>query len=677
MLQYGCTDRKVSAVWRLLACALFSCLVAGPTGAQTQDTLSHYELGEIVVGPDSVAARRPYVATVQRVGLAAIAQADAASVDRILRSVPGAHLQTNSRGETLVYLRGAGERQVAVFFDGALLNVPWDNRIDLSLVPAEMIGEVTVVKGPPPVVYGTNVMGGALNLTSRSLDSDGKFAHAAAVMGSYGARQVRAHYLHRQGQFGYAVFSGYSDQDGFGVPGDAQLPYSQDSKDLRTNTHRESLSNYGQVVYYAAGGARLGLSALMLRGNKGVAPEGHNNPETSRVRYWRYPSWHSSTLILSGLYPVRQGGLTIRGAAWASFFGQSIHQYQSARYEVLAETQDDRDYTKGVRLSLYAPVGHAAVTGALSVLSSTHNQVDTEVGTEMQLEREFQQRIFSAGVEYFRPGRVTMTLGVSLDGVATPLTGDKPPRAPSHAYSIASGLSTEAVPGVMARVTAGRKVRFPTMRELLGEALGRFLVNPDLGPEHAFLSEAAISIERDWMLAEVVGFFNRTYDTIDQRLVHLEGEEKPRRQRVNLQGSHVIGMESTLGTRLVPGVSLRCNFTALHARGRTQSGKYTRLTEKPGLLGQCASTYTGLGGWSLLMEYVLTGAAYGLMDTGVLAELPSSNVMNARIGYLFVLDRWAAEAFARVNNTTDSVTLPQLGLPGPGREFHAGMQLFF
>ncbi|MCZ6857846.1 MAG: hypothetical protein O7F70_07580, partial [Gemmatimonadetes bacterium] len=57
------------------------------------------------------------------------------------------------------------------FFEGALLNIPWDNRVDMSLIPASVIGGFTVAKGVPPVEYGTNVVGGAVTLTARTLNT--------------------------------------------------------------------------------------------------------------------------------------------------------------------------------------------------------------------------------------------------------------------------------------------------------------------------------------------------------------------------------------------------------------------------------------------------------------------------------------------------------------------------
>ncbi|MXZ04775.1 MAG: TonB-dependent receptor plug domain-containing protein, partial [Rhodothermaceae bacterium] len=268
------------------------------------DTLSHYELGEIVVGPQGSSTEASSVSTTQRVRLADIAQTDVASIDYVLRLVPSAHLQTNSRGESLIYLRGSGERQVSIFFDGALLNVPWDNRIDLSLIPSEVVGEISIAKGVPSVLYGANVLGGAINLTSRQLSNQGTFTQLSGITGSYGSQQARLTWLRRTERFQTTVFAGLSDQNGIGVPDEADLPYSQHS-DVRTNTDRRMQSLFGQVAYNVGGGGSIGISLLSLGGKKGVAPEGHLDPEVSRVRFWRYPEWETNMAIVSGQFPIR------------------------------------------------------------------------------------------------------------------------------------------------------------------------------------------------------------------------------------------------------------------------------------------------------------------------------------------------------------------------------------
>ena len=69
---------------------------------------------------------------------------------------------------------------------------------------------------------------------------------------------------------------------------------------------------------------------------------------------------------------------------------------------------------------------------------------------------------------------------------------------------------------------------------------------------------------------------------------------------------------------------------------------------------------------------------YGLDEDNTFRALSSSQVLNARLGYRMVHSMspaFSAEVFARVDNLTDEVVLPQLGLPDPGREIRLGLEV--
>ncbi len=649
--------------------------VAGTAQAQVPtDSLVHYELGDIVVRPPGNSPDISSISTVQRVPLAGIAQSDAISIDQVFRRIPSAHLQTNSRGESLVYLRGAGERQVSLFFDGALLNIPWDNRVDLSLIPSEVVGEISISKGVPSVLYGANVLGGAINLTSRQLRNPGSFSQVSGILGSHGSRQARVTWLQRKERFQSTIFAGFSDQSGYGLPQGVGLPYSQDPNGLRTNTDRRMRSAFGQVSFNVAKEGKIGFSVLRFEGKKGIAPEGHVDPRYTNVRYWRYPEWGTSMAIVSGNFPIQTG--TLRGAAWASDFSQTIAQYSDESYSEQLETQLDQDNTYGVRLTYLRDFPNSgSLRAAVSLVSSIHAQDDLETG-KMPLSRTFSQRILSNGIEYARTGVVDVLIGASMDVLATPKTGDKPDRGPQTALGVTMGLSRDLSPGVTIRGVLGRKTRFPTMRELFGEALGRFLVNPNLKPESTLLSELAIEIDRNGTLVEAIVFLNRTFDTIGQEMILLSGESKPRRQRINLDGSGVLGLETTFRARVASRLRMGCNLTAMYAR-ELDYGFERPLPEKPAWIGRCDMNYQPGSGISLILESHYSGRAYGLSDGNDLIPLPSSLVVNTRISWLILYRKYSAEVFGRINNLTDEIVLPQLGLPGPGRALHIGLQITF
>jgi len=142
-----------------------------------------YNLNEVVVTGQARQATQA-ATTVQRIEPQAIEQQDAADVSELAELAPATHVQTNSRGQTILYFRNAGDRQVGQFFDGALLNVPWDNRVDISQIPASVVGEMTVTKGVPSVQYGANVLGGAVNFESRTLDRPGRKTEFKGQLGT-------------------------------------------------------------------------------------------------------------------------------------------------------------------------------------------------------------------------------------------------------------------------------------------------------------------------------------------------------------------------------------------------------------------------------------------------------------------------------------------------------------
>ncbi|MDE2732037.1 MAG: TonB-dependent receptor [Bacteroidota bacterium] len=658
-------------ILRLILCAL---LVGSASAQVPSDTLTHYTMEEIVISADGAVERSRSASTVHRVALAGIAQTDAASIDQVLRLIPAARVQTNSRGESLVYIRGSGERQISLFFDGALLNVPWDNRVDLSLIPSEVVGDITVAKGVPSVLYGPNVLGGAIDMASRELRAPGAYLQLSGITGSYGTSQSRLTWLRRGNRFRTTVFGGLSRSDGTGIPGDAVLPYSQTEGSLRTNTDRDMHSVFAQGAFESESGVSVGLSLLRFGGRKGVAPEGHLDPARARVRYWRYPDWATNMVIISSQVPLGTGN--VRGAMWVSRFGQRIDKFEDHSYRSQVESQEDEDDTFGIRMTFMQPAGAIGrLRGAFSMLASEHWQ-QNKGGGGIGAPLEFVQRVYSGGVEYVREGAVEVSFGASGDVLTTPRTGDKPPRPSQSALGITTGATYTRRSGVALRASVGRKVRFPTMRELFGEALGRFLVNPALRPESSILSELGLHVEGGSIDFETIVFFTRTYDTIGQHMVVLPGDSRALRQRINLEGSRMGGLELVLASRLSPSLRGNCNLTWMHVRA-LENGRTVPLAEKPNLLGGCNLGYTLKPGLAITAESFITGQAHGLATNNQFVTLPASAILNARVSWLLLLNQVVLEVFGRVNNLTDDTELPQLGLPGPGREVYLGVQVSF
>jgi iron complex outermembrane receptor protein len=143
--------------------ALAALLLATPAAAQTTDPRLPEEALITVTAP----AGRGRVTT-PVVGLTdeALLDRQPRSVADALRGLPGVSVRTNSRGETVARVRGSDERQTLVFLDGAPLAVPWDGRVDIGLIPAGLLGGLSVRKGAGAIEYGANAVAGVVDLTT-------------------------------------------------------------------------------------------------------------------------------------------------------------------------------------------------------------------------------------------------------------------------------------------------------------------------------------------------------------------------------------------------------------------------------------------------------------------------------------------------------------------------------
>ncbi|MFK7846346.1 MAG: TonB-dependent receptor [Rhodothermales bacterium] len=679
-LYAGISSKALQICFYLLFLGCVSTVYAQTNPPVERDSLLSYDLAEIVVSDGSVFEAEAN--TVQKVSLAEIAKRNAVSVSDLARLIPAAHVQTNSRGESLIYLRNAGERQVGLFFNGALLNVPWDNRMNLDLVPANVIGGMTITKGVPSVLYGTNVLGGAINITSRTIDYEGSVTEIGGQFGDASTSNFSLTHMLSTGAFKFTGAAGYSTRDGMPLP-DVSL-FSQTNSDIRSNTDRTILNLFGQGSYQFRNGAEVGLSYLFIDGDFGIAPEGHVDPATSSVRFWRYPEFTNSTLVLNASLPLAAATI-LRGAVWGSWFGQHIDSYESDLYESLDERQQDEDNTLGTRITLNQEIGGGLLSVALNGLISEHSEKTLATLDTGSLEAAgsvpaevFEQVVFSAGVEYATPVSedFRINVGGSIDGIATPETGDKPSRDAQTGFGVSGGVQYRLSPEWLLRASAGRKVRFPTMRELFGVALNRFLLNPDLKPETSFVSELALVTNGDVFSGEVVGFFQRTYDTIDQERVTVDGVSL--RRRINLDGSRGFGFELVGSARPIRSLLLNGHLTVMKPRA-IEEGETTFQTEKPSVLGSFIVTHTLPSGFSLTGQATYTGRAYGRNDDNELVSLTKSLVMDTKASYLFAVGSGDlyTEAFVRVDNLFNVETLPQLGLPGAGRYISAGINISF
>ncbi len=440
----------------------------------------------------------------------------------VLRQMPLIQVRENSRGEVQPSIRGMGSRRVVVLVDGVPITLGWDNRADLSVVPVTAARELTLVRGLSSVLYGPNALGGAI-LVAVS-DGDGtapppppfrfnigldNLGNAAAALGLSTLIPTSS------GEVMLRAGGGYRNRSAWPLPEDVP-PVDPSLGDDRLNSDMEHGNAYVSTRYEADNGRWLSLTSFGFKAERGVPPERH----TIDPRLWRYPDqWRWVTALSAGTgwrqTPWGEGDLE---ASVGLDFGETfIDTYSNIAYDSITGGESGDDRTLSVRLLGDHTLGIGILRGALTAAETKHIEVvdDADPAT-------YKQWLFSLGLEVDQPllpdldaSRARVSVGVSIDGAGTPLTGPADPRDPIWTWGARAGGTFALGDGsVVLNGGLSRRVRFPALRELYSGALGRFVVNPGLDPEVLGVAEMGATFQVGTLNGQAVVFHQRLTDAI-------------------------------------------------------------------------------------------------------------------------------------------------------------------
>ena len=115
---------------------------------------------------------------------------------------------------TSVFLRGTNSNHVLVLIDGMKANSPSTGAYDFSKVPASAIERVEIVRGPQSVLYGSEAIGGVINIMTRRGGGRPRIS-ASLDGGSYGTYRATASLQGGSNDVDYAANFERFSSDGF------------------------------------------------------------------------------------------------------------------------------------------------------------------------------------------------------------------------------------------------------------------------------------------------------------------------------------------------------------------------------------------------------------------------------------------------------------------------------
>ena len=505
--------------------------------AQT-DTTHIHRLDEVVVtGARYESDVRHLPLTVSVVGRNQIENSPSSSVLPVLmeqvpgmfvtsRGIMGYGVSGGAAGGMNLRGLGGGSARLMVLVDGhpqymGLMGHPIADSYQ------SMIAErVEVLRGPASVIYGSNAMGGVVNIVTRQMREDGTQTHINLGGGSYGTMQTEASNRTQKGKFTSIASASYNHTDGH-----------------QENMNFDQYAGYVKLGYQFSDAWKLGADVNLMQ-FKGSQPGTVNEPlEDADQRITR----GMTSFALENHYEKTSGTLSF-------FYNWGRHKINDGYQAQAGESPLDYRFNSSDQMmgvswyqSAQLFVGNRTTIGLdwFHFGGQTWNQFLN--GKRVDIVDKHQNEI--AGYVDFRQmlsSWMTFNAGLRLDNHDQAGTEWIPQ----------AGLAFHLPKKAEVKLSASRGFRYPIIREMFMWGIA----NPDLEAESIWNYELAFS-QKVWNNKMTYGI----------NLFHFRGDNMitvasvdGRMMNVNTGKIENTGAELQMVYRLLPVVSLNGNYSYLH-----------------------------------------------------------------------------------------------------------------
>ncbi|MBL8957893.1 MAG: TonB-dependent receptor [Myxococcaceae bacterium] len=499
------------------------------------------ELTTVVTGGRLPQQLKDSTVAVEVISRRQIQESGARDVAEVLQARPGIEVLQNV-GQAGLRMQGLGPEYNLIMVDGQRVAGRVNGGVDLRRISVENIEQIEIVKGPSSVLWGSDALGGTVNIITRNANKP----LGGSATASYGnLNQVSATGAAEASgeKWGVVVSGGYERRDAYDY-------------DRTTEATSGSSFDQGQGAVKATFGGRdrsdpkLDLRLDYTRrvqhgvdqGGEGLIQDRATRDNIAQGR-------------LGARIPVGNGEVQV--AASASWFDRRFILDQRGSTS-LDQVEDTRDTVAQLDAQVSQTVfgTHTLLAGGQALL---------ELFESPRIETGYGQRV--RGAAFVQDGwapqvglPVSITGGIRADydslfgAAATPRVA----------------LRIDPASNVSARFSTGLGFRAPAFQELYidfeNPSVGYEVVaNPKLSPEKSWGTNASVQWSPSRWLFSVGVFFNELTDMITITEVP-SAQERQRFQYVNLSRVRSWGAEASASVTIIEPLSLEAGYTFTDAR---------------------------------------------------------------------------------------------------------------
>jgi hemoglobin/transferrin/lactoferrin receptor protein len=507
-----------------------------------------------------------------------------------LMDTAGVLVQKTNLGAGSPYVRGLVGNQILVLVDGVRLNnatYRFGPNQYLGTVDPDLLGAIEVVRGPGSVLYGSDAIGGVVNLVTRAP----QFSTSGWTRALESRVGVSAGAVEQRGRLGFSVAS-----PTLAVRGGVS---AHNVGDMRAGGSRGSLSpsGFGEAAGDLALAVRLSPAHLLT-----ATLQAHHQDDVPRWDqvvqrgFSRYAFDPQTRQLASLRYTAQALGWADVVSATASFQRTDEQRRIQRDGSVTDTTERDRVRTFGLsadvqkRLSPRLLLQGGGEAYADTVRSS---RVDLDTRTGVALNRRglypdgatatsaavFARAVWTAGRLRAEAGTRYSSFRIS----ASDATFDDLDVTPS-AWVGQMGASVRLVGQSLLFGSLGQSFRAPNVDDV--STLGRFdsgveVPASGLAPERGLTTELGIRARGRTVSATVVAFRTTLVDLIDRVRASYDGlptfDGQPVFQKANVGEARVTGWESELEWRPGQAVVVTAHATATRGQAVTRNEPMRRI----------------------------------------------------------------------------------------------------
>lgn len=612
-----------------ISCVLFSTVVHAQNQQQA-DTTVVLNLDEVVVTGSRVPISRDVMPVpVSIVNRSTLEQSEETNLLPVLaqqvpslfvtsRGMTGYGVSTGAAGGISLRGFGAGAGRVLVLIDGHPQYATIYGHPIADAYIASEAQQVEVSRGAASVLYGSNAMGGTINIITRKALENGNRLNIRAMAGSYGTQRYSITDSYRKDKLSAVVSGNYERTDGH-----------------RTNSDFESFSGYAKLGYDFT-------KEWRVTGNVNISQTNGNNPGTVDR-----PMLEGTTDVLRGMSAISIENRYEKTNGAANFYyNWGNHEINDGYFEGGTPRPylfKSTDYMGG--LNLYQSVNlfkGNSITGGFDVKlygGDAYRDPATEIYADDIKLHEIAGYLFA----HQMLGRFMFNAGIRLENHE--LYGNE--------WVPQAGVSYKAAEQTHLKFSVSKGFRTPNMRELYMYAVA----NEDLLPERNWSYDFTVSQKLlENRLSMELGLYYMKGDNIVQ-VVAMDGVS----QNQNVGEFANKGVEFSLNYRILHNLTANTNYSYLHMD--------TPITGAPRHKFYAGATYAP-------DKFTLSAGAQVInklyLSTGDAVETSNYVLIDARVSYKAL--KWM-DVFAKGENLLAQKYETMLGFPMPRATFMAGVSL--